>query len=263
MRQGFAMKKRIFISLGIVVLIFIGVACYFFPWRWFSLAGDVVNETLMAANEGRYGEASQNLSEIRRSYQAGPAEEKALWDSITRNGTISKVVIHYETKSVGQQSADVSLEIHYRDGLVIHTNEGCDFEHGRWKLSLGLIMKAVYEEQARQAKQKEEKARAIPLDDTYTNVDGTGVIVRLPTFPTARWPPGSYALASAAAAVIEAMAGRSRRRAICFVAPDTSSGTRTRAAALPVRLARDGIAEVMMPMLSHAEQIGLDNAMML
>jgi hypothetical protein len=30
-----------------------------------------------------------------------------------------------------------------------------------------------------------------------------------------------------------------------------------------VRLAPDGIAEIMMPMLSHAEQVGLDNAMML
>jgi malate dehydrogenase len=86
---------------------------------------------------------------------------------------------------------------------------------------------------------------------------------RLAARIAALWPPGSYALASAAAAVIEAMAGRSRRRAICFVAPDTSSGTRTRTAALPVRLASDGIAEVMTPMLSHAEQVSLDNAMML
>jgi hypothetical protein len=180
MRQGFAMKKRILIRLGIVVLICIGIASFFFPWRWFSLAGDVVNETLMAANEGRYAEASQNLSEIRRSYQTGPSQEKALWDSITRNGTISKVVVLDETKSVRLGSADVSIEIHYRDGSVIHTNEGCYFEDGRWKLSLGLIIDAVHEEQARKTKQEKEKARAIPLDDQHTRVDGTGVAVRLP-----------------------------------------------------------------------------------
>src|SRR6185369_5061443 len=40
----------------------------------------------------------------------------------------------------------------------------------------------------------------------------------------ALWPPGPYALASAATAAIEAMAGRSRRILSCFVGPDTSAG---------------------------------------
>jgi malate/lactate dehydrogenase len=79
----------------------------------------------------------------------------------------------------------------------------------------------------------------------------------------AMWPPGPYALAAAATAVIEAMTGRSRRLASCFVAPDTSVGTRTRTAALPVRLGATGIVEVVLPSLSVVEQIALDNAMML
>ncbi|MBI3493705.1 MAG: hypothetical protein HY047_18305 [Acidobacteria bacterium] len=77
------------------------------------------------------------------------------------------------------------------------------------------------------------------------------------------WPPGPYALASAASAVIESMTGRSRRLASCFVAPDTTAGTRTRTAALPVRLSASGIAEIVLPSLSVAEQVALDNAMML
>ena len=77
------------------------------------------------------------------------------------------------------------------------------------------------------------------------------------------WPPGSYALASAAAAIVEAMAGRSRRTACCFVVPDTGSGTRARAAALPVRVDAAGIAEIIQPTLSVVEQVALDNAMML
>jgi hypothetical protein len=40
----------------------------------------------------------------------------------------------------------------------------------------------------------------------------------------ALWPPGPYALASAAAKVVEAIVGRSRHRAVCFVAPDDAAG---------------------------------------
>jgi malate dehydrogenase len=78
----------------------------------------------------------------------------------------------------------------------------------------------------------------------------------------ALWPPGPVALAHAACSVIEVVAGRSRRLATCFVAPDRSAGVRTRTAALPVRLAAHGIAHVLMPALSVVEQIALDNAMM-
>jgi malate dehydrogenase len=77
------------------------------------------------------------------------------------------------------------------------------------------------------------------------------------------WPPGSYALASAAAAIVEAMAGRSRRTACCFVVSDVGSGARSRAAALPVRVDAGGIAEIIQPTLSVVEQVALDNAMML
>jgi malate dehydrogenase len=79
----------------------------------------------------------------------------------------------------------------------------------------------------------------------------------------ATWPPGPCALANAATLVIEAMAGRTRRITSCFVAPDTSSGTRTRTTALPVRLGSSGIVEVIRPALSVVEQIALDNAEML
>lgn len=79
----------------------------------------------------------------------------------------------------------------------------------------------------------------------------------------ALWPPGPYALASAAAKVIEALLGRSRHLATCFVAPDDSAGTRTRTAALPVRLGPNGIVSVMLPELTDRERVLLENAMML
>lgn len=79
----------------------------------------------------------------------------------------------------------------------------------------------------------------------------------------ALWPPGPYALAAAAAKVIETMIGGSRRLTCCFVAPDDAGGVRSRAAALPVRLGAEGIVEVVLPALSVAERVALDNAMML
>lgn len=77
------------------------------------------------------------------------------------------------------------------------------------------------------------------------------------------WPPGPHALASAAVRTIEAVFGRSRVVVTCFVAPDDSSGRRTRTAALPTRLGAAGIASVELPQLSVHDRVALDNAMML
>ncbi len=85
---------------------------------------------------------------------------------------------------------------------------------------------------------------------------------RLESRVAAIWPPGPYALAAAAAKVIAIVLGRSRRIASCFVAPDDESGTRVRAAALPVRLGPNGV-EVVQPTLSVRERVLLENAMML
>jgi malate dehydrogenase len=81
---------------------------------------------------------------------------------------------------------------------------------------------------------------------------------------SALWPPGPYALASAATMVIESMAGRSRRMASCFVAADAAApeaGTHTRTGAMPVRLGPAGIVEVVLPSLNAIEKVAFDNAM--
>ena len=109
----------------------------------------------------------------------------------------------------------------------------------------------------------------IPWEDAtmggfaLTRVLNEPVRRRLEARVAALWPPGPYALASAAAKVIGAMLGGSRRLVTCFVAPDDSSGTRARAGALPVRLGRTGLIEVVLPELSVRERVRLENAMML
>jgi malate dehydrogenase len=77
------------------------------------------------------------------------------------------------------------------------------------------------------------------------------------------WPPGPFALAAAAAKAIAALLGRSRRTMSVFVAPDDSSGKRTRTAALPARLGPEGMEGVELPELSVHDQVALDNAWLL
>jgi malate dehydrogenase len=86
---------------------------------------------------------------------------------------------------------------------------------------------------------------------------------RLSTQVAPLWPPGPHVLAHAAAETIAAVCGVSRRAISCFVAPDDSAGRRTRAVALPVRLAVAGITSVVQPTLSAAARVALDNAMLL
>jgi malate dehydrogenase len=69
------------------------------------------------------------------------------------------------------------------------------------------------------------------------------------------WPPGPYALGSAAARVVEAIVDGSRRRYSCFV-----SLGRGRVAAMPVELGPDGVRRVLEPLLTRQERTRLENA---
>ncbi|MEE2636098.1 MAG: hypothetical protein VYE68_02545 [Acidobacteriota bacterium] len=69
------------------------------------------------------------------------------------------------------------------------------------------------------------------------------------------WPPGPYALASAATRVLEAIvAGESRDTFTCFIACED------RVACRAVTVCGSGIGSVLTPSLSPAEQVQLDNA---
>ena len=76
-------------------------------------------------------------------------------------------------------------------------------------------------------------------------------------------PPGPQALAAAAAKAVDALVGRSRWMMSCFVASDAEAGHRARTTALPVRLDSRGVGAIVLPELSRADRVALDNAMML
>ena len=69
------------------------------------------------------------------------------------------------------------------------------------------------------------------------------------------WPPGPYALGSAAARTVEAIANGSRRRYSCFVAVRPGVVT-----AMPVELGRGGVLSVLEPVLTPQERTVMDNA---
>lgn len=75
------------------------------------------------------------------------------------------------------------------------------------------------------------------------------------------WPPGSYALASAASRVAEALVRGSRRRFTCFVTLEGEMNVRGRAAAFPVELGPGGVRRVIIPPLSVQERVALETAL--
>ena len=73
------------------------------------------------------------------------------------------------------------------------------------------------------------------------------------------WPPGPYALASAAARVAEAIVGGSRRRYSCFAWMDAGP-LRGKVVAMPVLLDSRGIERIFEPALTRQERTALENA---
>jgi hypothetical protein len=73
------------------------------------------------------------------------------------------------------------------------------------------------------------------------------------------WPPGPYALASAATRVTEGLLGRSRRRFSCFVALERGP-MREAVVAMPIEVGLEGVRRVLEPKLTRQEQTLLENA---
>ena len=95
---------------------------------------------------------------------------------------------------------------------------------------------------------------------TLTSVLSPPQLTRVSRRVPALWPPGPYALASAAARVTEAIMIGSTRVFSCFVVPDGHLGVRRVACAFPVVLGRFGIERLWSPTLSVQEQVQFENS---
>ena len=74
------------------------------------------------------------------------------------------------------------------------------------------------------------------------------------------WPPGPFALSSAAARIAEAVVNGSRRRFTCFVVVDEAPN-RGAVVALPAEIGPQGIARVLQPALTRQERTRLENGL--
>ena len=91
-----------------------------------------------------------------------------------------------------------------------------------------------------------------PLTSVIAAHEIAGLSARIPGL----WPPGPYALGSAAARVVEALCNGSRRRFSCFV--DVGRG---KIVAMPVELGPSGVQRIIQPALTRLERTTLDNAL--
>jgi malate dehydrogenase len=98
---------------------------------------------------------------------------------------------------------------------------------------------------------EEASAFGQPLTSQIAPHEIAALTARIPGL----WPPGPYALASAASRVAEALARGSRRRFSCFVTVG-----RGRVAAMPVELGQDGVLRIIEPALTRQERTMLENA---
>lgn len=94
-----------------------------------------------------------------------------------------------------------------------------------------------------------------------TNVLSEPVRRRIEARLTPLWPPGAYALATAAAEVIAGMVNESRRAFSCFVSPANVLDRRSRVVALPVRVGASGAERLELPELDPRAQVILDTAL--
>ena len=83
-----------------------------------------------------------------------------------------------------------------------------------------------------------------------------GLTARLPGL----WPPGPFALAAAAARVVEAIVLGSRRRFSCFVTTEAGP-LRAAVGSMPVELGPRGVERVLEPALTPQERVAVENAL--
>jgi malate dehydrogenase len=99
----------------------------------------------------------------------------------------------------------------------------------------------------------EGSVSGVPLTSRLTAAQISAIENRLPKL----WPPGPYALASAAAAAVSAIATCSRRELTTAVALDGEMRMRNVVAALPVRLGPAGVERIIEPHLTPHELVRL------
>ncbi len=128
-----------------ILLAAIGIAIFMFTSGCDSIGqkspSEVVIAAYMAANEGKYSEVKKYMSSEVINAMAGlgalAGGWKAVWDKITRNGTIQRIEILKE--EMRGEGATVYFRIHFKDGKTKVDDKPLIKEDGQWKIIIRLI----------------------------------------------------------------------------------------------------------------------------
>jgi malate dehydrogenase len=96
---------------------------------------------------------------------------------------------------------------------------------------------------------------------TATGVLSAGQLARLDARIARLWPPGPYALASAAARMVRTALTRTPRVHAALVAVNRDEGTPGRSAMMPVTLQPSGLASLVPPALSTRDRVRFESTM--
>ena len=88
----------------------------------------------MAANTGEYSQADPHLSSAfkKSSLVAKGGSTKALWDKLTRDGTVQRIEILDEIIR-DEDWADVKFRLHFKDDKTKYSQAVLAQENGKWK----------------------------------------------------------------------------------------------------------------------------------
>jgi len=132
------MKQALLHSV-LVAICFLSLSCGSMPRPFQQTPGDVVKAFYLAANEGKYSEAEQMLSEdagraIRGDLGQLAGGFKKICDQDTKNGTILRVEISKE--EIRGEGASVVANIFFKDGSTKDNDKSSLIkEKGSWKLT--------------------------------------------------------------------------------------------------------------------------------
>jgi hypothetical protein len=132
--------RRVAACTALLAVSVLLVSCGSMPTPFQKSPGDVVKAFYRAANEGRYSEAEQMMSEDAKAFLKGELGQlaggfKGIVDKMTKNGTIVSVDI--EREQIRGEGATVTGKVSYKDGSSEEKGESLIKENGSWKLTVG------------------------------------------------------------------------------------------------------------------------------
>jgi hypothetical protein len=178
------MNRRVVLVLLALVLIGGGAAVYLWHTGWFSASPrSVLMDTFAKANKGDYEGANSNI-QSNDGFRREPGLPGSVWDDITKKKTITGIRILKEHITQDKAGAKVEFEILYQDGDSVPLVAYFDKENGVWKHSIASTARTLSPDSApdslKQAREQLIKETPPVLSPTFTNVEGTGLGLRLP-----------------------------------------------------------------------------------